>query len=455
MKVFSSFCVGAVFILPAAATELPGFDVLRFNDDVFANEAIANDPGWYPQIKYYPLSVGEDAFVSIGGEVRQRGDYFENPDFGGAPFSQSSAWLQRYVLHADARWNSAVRTFVQVSGALEEGREGGPSPVDENGFEIQNAFLDLSLPNEGLLRLGRQELKYGSGRLVDVREGPNVRRTFTGGVLSFALADLDVDLLYAVPQHPELGNFNDDANDDESLSGIYATQAIRDGSASLEWYALRFEDQAGRHMGEVSREERYSLGTRYSGRRDEFDWNTEAIIQFGTFGSKDILAWTVANQFGYTFRRLPMRPRIGLSTNMASGDSDPLDDRLGSFNAIYPRGNYFSEAAILGPRNFFNVHPSVEFQVRDNVSLVFDTNFFWRLETGDGVYGPPGNLIRGPGGSDERFVGQSISANLAYQLSREFSVGFVYTHFLTGSFLEETGPSEDIDFFELTATWKF
>ncbi|MEM6916737.1 MAG: alginate export family protein, partial [Verrucomicrobiota bacterium] len=113
------------------------------------------------------------------------------------------------------------------------------------------------------------------------------------------------------------------------------------------------------------------------------------------------------------------------------------------------------EAAILGPRNFFNFHPSVAFEVTDNVSLVLDTNFFWRLETGDGVYGPPGNLIRGPGGSDERFVGQTVSANLAVQVTREVSVGLVYTHFFTGDFLEETGPSADVDFVELTVTLRF
>ena len=29
-------------------------------------------------------------------------------------------------------------------------------------------------------RVGRQELEYGSGRLIDVREGPNVRLSFDG-----------------------------------------------------------------------------------------------------------------------------------------------------------------------------------------------------------------------------------------------------------------------------------
>ena len=34
-----------------------------------------------------------------------------------------------------------------------------------------------------VLRLGRQEFEFGSGRFVDVREGPNVRQAFDGASL--------------------------------------------------------------------------------------------------------------------------------------------------------------------------------------------------------------------------------------------------------------------------------
>lgn|GEM_PF-4703281 len=36
------------------------------------------------------------------------------------------------------------------------------------------------------LRLGRQELQYGSGRLLDVREGPSLRLYFDGAKVAYA-----------------------------------------------------------------------------------------------------------------------------------------------------------------------------------------------------------------------------------------------------------------------------
>jgi len=40
-------------------------------------------------------------------------------------------------------------------------------------------------------------------------------------------------------------------------------------------------------------------------------------------------------------------------------------------------------------------------------------------------------------------------------VTRNLSLGLVYTHVFPGSFIKDTGPSEDIDFVELTARFLF
>jgi len=117
----------------------------------------------------------------------------------------------------------------------------------------------------------------------------------------------------------------------------------------------------------VAAERRTSIGTRVSGRAGAWDYNWEAIVQFGHFGDDDIRAWTVATETGVTFFDVLWRPRLALSANIASGDKDPGDGKLQTFNPLFPRGNYFSEDATLGPRNFFNVHRFVTFQLGDAV----------------------------------------------------------------------------------------
>ena len=146
---------------------------------------------------------------------------------------------------------------------------------------------------------------------------------------------------------------------------------------------------------------------------------------------------------------------MGLLIAIASGDRDPDDERLGTLNPLYPRGNYFGDEATLGPRNFFNLHPFVTIQPLEAWSVTADVNFFWRLETEDGVYAPSGQLIRAPNGSKKRFVGSAVSLTSAHVLASNLTFTAIYTHFFAGEFIRETGPSEDIDFLELTVQLKF
>jgi len=80
------------------------------------------------------------------------------------------------------------------------GRNGGPRPViDESKLWFKQAFADITLmkgadgkENSLVMRLGRQEFFFGSGRLVDPREGPNVRQAFDGIALIRKKASWDV-----------------------------------------------------------------------------------------------------------------------------------------------------------------------------------------------------------------------------------------------------------------------
>lgn len=433
---------------------------LRFDDDYGCFRDAENRDGFPGDIKLVPLAADEQVLVSLGGEVRQRYEYTHDPLFGTDSRDGASVWLQRFTLHGDLDFGPNLRVFGQLSSALERGREGGPSPVDESELALQNAFVDLHLPlgaNEDLtLRGGRQELEFGSGRLVDVREGPNVRRTFDAARATFDGPRWRVDTFAARPRLPRPGVFDDEANDDQALWGVYAVGGedwLPLGAIDL--YYLGFEDESGAFAQGIGRERRHSIGARFHGQDRGWDWNWEAIYQFGSFGDGNISAWTIASETGFTFESRQWRPRIALSANIASGDGDSADADLGTFNPLFPRGNYFSQAAVLGPRNFFNIHPFVAVRPTETWSLTADMNLFWRLDTSDGVYAPAGQLIRGPSGSDERFVGSSFSFTSEHALAENLSFTAIYAHFFAGNFIRSTGPSEDIDFFELTLQFKF
>ena len=138
----------------------------------------------------------------------------------------------------------------------------------------------------------------------------------------------------------------------------------------------------------MGREERHTIGTRFFGTLDHWDFNHEAVYQFGRFGSGDISAWSVATDHGYTFDNMWGKPRLGLKAAIASGDRNPQSANLQTLNPLFPRGNYFTEASLLGPQNFVDIHPSVRLQPSATWSVDLGSDFYWRESLDDGIYTP-------------------------------------------------------------------
>jgi hypothetical protein len=440
----------------AALSEEPSFEKLRYEEDY----ACLQETSKASPLKCLAVDQGARRYLTLGGEARLRYEYTRDPTFGQDPQDKRGVFLQRYSLLADGHLSDAFRLFAQLNSALENGRNGGPSPVDENKLEFQNAFLEFRHPfseaHSGLARIGRQEIQLGSGRLVDVREGPNVRRTFDGLRFDFRSGERSLSAFAARPRADRPGTFDDETDDAKALWGLYAVLAEpKERATRIELYYLGFEDDQGRYFQGIADESRHSVGTRFSGKRGAWDFNWEALYQFGSFGRADINAWTLGTETGYSWRDARWRPRLAFSLNIASGDRDADDPDLQTFNPLFPRGNYFEEVAVLGPRNFYNVHTFFTVEPNSKWTLTADINLFWRLETEDGLYSPSGRLIRAPQGSDERFVASTFSLNSEWKVNRHTTLTVIYSHLKPRAFLRDTGPADSTDFIELTAQFKF
>ena len=412
--------------------------------------------------KFIALNTEGNHWLSLGGEARWHYDYTDNPAWGDEAQDRNGVLLERYLLHSDLHLGRRLRVFAQLYSARVNGRAGGPSPIDENRLDMQQAFADVVLGDgvdvAPVLRIGRQEMAYGSSRLIDVREGPNVRRSFEGARLLSQNGAWRTDVIAARPVLAQVGNFDDKKDRNQALWGVYASTAelghLPWGSG-LDLYYLGYRHRSASFDQGIATEQRHTIGARLWGDRDGWDWNWELIGQAGRFGRGNIAAWSVAAETGHTVSFSKGQPRLGLSINAASGDKDPGDDDLQSFNALFPRGNYFSELALLGPRNFVNVRPSISFQPVRSITMTADVDFFWRLETQDGIYSPGGGLLRSAKGSSARFVGTELSLSTAWNINSRLTLTAIYSRFMAGRFIRETGSSSDIDYVEFTLQAKF
>ena len=447
-----------IAVLPVVLTELlfashavasdPDFNMYRWKED-YAYLADKDARDWYDQFKYTPL--GTESHVSFGGSVRQRLNMYENDRFGLQGVDDGHVLLNRIYLHSDWYIANQLRAFVELGAYQADGNELRPGPFDKSSGDITQAFVDLKF-DAAQLRLGRQEMKLGSTRLVGVRNGPNVRRSFDGLRLDTNINDVDLRLFALNEVEVEEDGFDNDANDDEALWGAYTTWNFDVTQADIYYLGL-YRGGAGYTQG-TANETRHSVGTRVFGEKNAWDWNYEFIYQFGEFGAADISAWTAASITGYSFKNTAWKPRLALSANIASGDDDPNDDDLGTFNPLYPNLAYFEEASILAPQNFINVEPEVTLHPSDKLSISTDWNFFWRLNDNDAVYVRGLNALPGTAGVTGSFVAHVPSISVDYQLNRHITLDISYSHFFAQEVIHNAG-GEDIDYIKTEVNWTF
>jgi hypothetical protein len=130
--------------LGAQEPDRPAYRRLRYEEDW----SVLRDPSRRTEsldrLKYIPLTADGWAWLTLGGEIRERYEYTHNPVWGQDPQDERGVLLQRYTLFTDLHLGPDLRVFVELLSALADGRAGGAGPVDEDQLDVQQAFIDLS-----------------------------------------------------------------------------------------------------------------------------------------------------------------------------------------------------------------------------------------------------------------------------------------------------------------------
>ena len=438
------------------------YHLLREDDDwSFLADPAKKKELWDP-IKYIRLRSGRnDWFLSIGGEAREVWEQIGNDNWGQQPF-MNGYFNERYMLYVDVHYGKHVRSFVEFKSGLNSYRIGGPRPIDEKKLDFQAAFVEVGTGDERnwiKVRAGRHEMEYGSGRLIDVREGPNVRLSFDGFKVKAGVGSWQIDGFAVRPDLDKPGFFDNAPNHSVGFWGVYAVRPVTK-TITLNIYYLGLDRKEAAFNRGVGHEVRHSIGARLSRpvaeRNPSWDFDYEALWQFGTFGSANISAWTVASETGYRFPTVPLKPRFSAKADISSGD-DPRTNTLGTFNPLFPKGNYFGVLATAGPgpMNFIDVHPHVEATLPQGVTVSVDWIFQWRESLRDGVYSVPGFLIIPAGKSDARFVGHRPGTEVRWQANRHLWFQADYGIFYAGKFVRESQPGRNLNYWALWTGYKF
>jgi hypothetical protein len=419
-----------------------------------------NSPYWpndfWSPLKFIPLDLAPGSYINFGGELRERVEYFNHPFFGLTPQGNLLYDLHRLLLEGDLHIGDTFRTFLQFNNNLVTSHSYSP-PTDVDRLDLQQGFFDVKAPagQDGSLtfRGGRQEITFGAARLVDVREGPNIRLSFDGGRLIYQSPNLRLDGFVTKPVIPDPGYFDNPTDPQESFWGLYGVMPVPAvPGLNVDFYYLGLNHENATFDSGTANETRQSLGTRLWGGSGPWDYDTEGVFQFGKFGARDIWAWTVASNTGYTLKNAWAQPRLGLQADIASGGG--AGGTLRSFNPLFPKFAYFTEASINAPINFVDAFPSVTIQPTRDFAVTSGLDVLWRYSTHDGFYKPPGVPLVAGSSNDKRFLGEQFNLHAEWQLTAHLDINAVYVHFFTDGFLSAAG-AKDIDYFGFWTTYKF
>lgn len=415
-------------------------------------------------LKFIFLNSDGQVYLSFGGQLRLRGEGFSNFGFANKADPDKSRYgLGRLHLHADLHVYDYVRLFVEgrTAWATDRLMPGGQRAIDVDALDLQNGFLDLKLPfgqQGGLtLRTGRQELSFGKQRLISPLPWANAQRSFDGVRGIFQWDAWRVDGWWSMLAENKKFEFNA-PNPGISMFGVYATGAIPQTPLKADLYWLGLNREKSTFAGVAGAESRQTVGGHVFGSPfiPGVDVDVEGGYQFGSQADQSIGAYFVASQAGYTFKDVPTSPRIYLGFDMASGDSDPTDQTLGTFNQLFPLGHaYYGFIDVLGRQNAMDISAGIQLKPLEQWQISLDAHMFQRANTADGIYDVTGALFRAGKAGSSAAIGTELDLVNRFQVDNHlgFEVGLCY--FIPGAFIVESGTSQNITFGYVQSTYQF
>lgn len=387
------------------------------------------------------------------------------------------SWLKIYGQTQDSR--EAFSDRANIPGV--RGAEG------DDIFDLRQAYISLGDVKKFplLLTVGRQAISYGDSRLVADSKWGNFGRTFDAVRVRFEEPHYWLEGFAMRPVQIERHEFDASDAEDNFFGGYFSTDLVPKQTTDFYVFYRHKDDNQpdldptnkidpqGTWNGPAARFA--TIGARVKSKPDAlngWDYTAEAVYEVGDvyqtdLDSKrfDLNAFAAHVSGGYTAKKLPWSPRLGLEYDYASGDSDPNDGNSESFQNLFPSNHdKYGFMDEFGWRNIHDLRFQLNAKPVKKLDIEFDFHAFWLADTHDYWYRsngistlrtktPDGRDVRTIGASN--FAGNEIDLTATYELNRNIKVQGGYSHFFAGDYLHDTGADSDADFAYLMTTFTY
>ncbi len=282
-----------------------------------------------------------DKKFEVSGEVRFRGDYSENATDLDDDLDDAGLvwpWRVRAGVHGSFSRNVSGHAEFQAFGTAGDGDNGF---FDNNGtsggnVDLYQGWLELGDIGGGSfdLRMGRQELVYGSEMLLGdndfyngvVHDGLRAAWQYKKWALDAWYTKIAETATFGTPEDifPS-GNLNTDSIFFGGYAVFKAAKKI-----GFDAYMLILNDN-------TSLEERWTYGGRvYSKWDSNWSWEAELALQTGeTSPTVDISAQGFEGELAYQWKKAKVRPKVHGRYSFFTGDDPGTADEDEAFSPLF------------------------------------------------------------------------------------------------------------------------
>ncbi|MCD4784740.1 MAG: alginate export family protein [Candidatus Eremiobacteraeota bacterium] len=310
-----------------------------------------------------------------------------------------------------------------------------------DSIELSQAYLNYNPTKSFNARIGRQELNFGGKIMIASPPWSNIGRSYDALKLGLRNKNFKAKVFGA-----RVTKYHSDPDDpQEYVYGLFTNTRISKLNSIDAYLFHRTKEE----KGESKYQGVYAGGLRYHGKSNNFDYSLEGITQFGKVGSKDQRSYGYFINCGYRFP-VKWKPRLGIQYNYASGDGNPYDDTIKTFDTFYGKKHPFcGYMDIVGMRNIKNTRLSLGFSPFRYFRGEIDYNFFTLANSRDALYNLPGNKIfEDPTGAWGNDIGREIDFTARY-ITGDFTLLSGCSKFYPGSAIKKIQGQAD------PASWVF
>lgn len=417
--------------------------LLRFDEEYSKLDDAVKNKKWWLHSKNIAINKSGSIKASVGFDYREMFEFIKGNDSAGV---SDGYWVTRLMAHADISAGKHWRGFVQLARGIITERQLPIRSVDEDQLFLLNAFAEYKFgkTNASYIRAGRQELFFGMGRLIAPREGPNIRNSYDGFRMHKMMGPVSLDGFFSYLVDNKPGIFDNKVlGNNQRLWGLYSNRKGK--KINIDLYYLGYYNPAALYSKQANRnkETRHSIGVRaYRKYASGFDYDAEATYQFGTFGDNSISAFMVDGKAGREFKKGKSVFKPSVKITCTFGNRSLTNDRLNTFNPLFPNLLYYQTAVGIFPANIINPQASVNWAYK-TVSINTGADLFWRASKKDGLYAPFGNVLLN--NSSEKYLGYQLYLKADYSPTQNLGFTFLVSRFYKSNFIKQNPDRRGID----------